>query len=681
MELPVRFHNQTTLFPYLISDLIFSLIFVLFHDRARKRCNGGSYRFNHVRVLDEFWTFGLIRWIEPSGGHGLRNSARYLYPRFLSSWIGIGCRYSPAGGVRNRRPAAMLIPAPSAAPALSSLHSLSSHYFLLPAGGVRPPLRRGDLAIRNGGGPRTFPGGVSKWQWKRMQAKKARQLLKARLARERQLYEMRKRTELRDAVAHLERPWDPDSAADASAVAPNLLSVAAEDQLRALADRFHRPGGVDLWNDRDGPRVFASPATGAASARFFPKNAVHSLQPYALVSDGGEASMPRAHGSAADLLRLGPGDGGAQGVREIANENEGEAYSTSDDEPAVELMERDGTWERVNALEDGDGSIPGYWSSDDGTDVVPSESEDMEDVRPSRVPRAIMLNRNGRNNVATRWEAADTMAAGIDDERGWRGDAFFSDSEQARESHHEQRWQERSSSASTRRHAGEKQNSPNTTGSSHVGQRGRAVAGSFSDSEAIHGGSESKWRPRARDGNRNGTGRWNAPRQEWNSEEVNSNSDSARGSEMEPRWGARNKLNGRENFRGRSKPKYSANTSDGDVPGRRRRANVDEHQSRSNDNGRFRFGGSFAKGLEAPTWKPRRTNRARNSNTDNRDTNLSGRFMRSDEVRQLQENPRSTNREDGRRMKRNGGQQSREGDYSLRPTSELHNSWEGDEIR
>ncbi|PUZ76160.1 hypothetical protein GQ55_1G267700 [Panicum hallii var. hallii] len=570
----------------------------------------------------------------------------------------------------------MLVPAPWAATALSSLHSLSSHYFLLPAhflppGGSRPPLRRGDLAIRNGGGPRTYPGGVSKWQWKRMQAKKARQLLKARLARERQLYEMRKRTELRDAVAHLERPWDPDSAADASAVAPNLLSVAAEDQLRALADRFHRPGGVDLWNDRDGPRVFASPATGATSARFFPKNAVHSVQPYALVGDGGEASAPRARGNAADMLLLGRGGGGAQGVRENATGDE--AYRTGDEEPAVELMERDGTWEPVDDLAAADDSIPGYWSSDDDNDEVPSESVDMGDARSRRVPRATMHRRNGRNNGVTRWEVAGAMAAASDDDRGWSGDAFFSDSERAREGHREQRWQETSSSASTRKRAGGRRHALNTASTSRVGQRGRAGASSFSDSQVIHGGSEPKWRPRTRDGNKNGTGRWNAPRQDRIGEEFNSNSDSSRGVEMKPRWGARNKLNGRENFRGRSKPKYSTNTSDGDALGRHMRANYgDEHQSSSN--GRYRLAGNFAEDLETPTWKTRRINRARNINGDGRDDNVSGRFRRGNNARRLQENPRNINREDGPRMNRNG-QRFRGEDYSLRPTSELHGSW------
>ncbi|CAO2046227.1 unnamed protein product [Urochloa humidicola] len=604
----------------------------------------------------------------------------------------------------------MPIPAPSAAPGLSSLHSLSSHYFLLlpahflPQGGVRPPLRRGDLAIRNGGGPRTFPGGVSKWQWKRMQAKKARQLLKARLARERQLYEMRKRTELRDAVAHLERPWDPYSssaAADAFAVAPNLLSVAADDQLRALADRFHRPGGVDLWNDRDGPRVFASPATGASSARFFPKNAVHSVQPYALVSDGGEASAPRARGNAADLLLLGRGDGGAQGVRENAAETEDEACRTGDDEPAVELMERNGTWEPVNALDDGDDSIAGYWSSDDDSNAVLSKSEDMGDVRPRRVPRATMLRRNGRDNGVARWKAADAMAAGSDDDRGWSGDTFFSDSEQAREGRPKQRWQESSSGASTRKRAGGRRLTLNTAESSRVGQRGRtgSGSGSFSDSEVNHGGSEQQLRPRTRDGNRNGTRSWNAPRQDWIGGEFNSNSGSARSGKMEPRWGGRNKLNGRDNFRGRSKPEYSSATSGRDVPGRHMRANNDgEHQSSNNGHGRYQFGGGFAKeDLEVPAWKPRRMNQARNNNGDGRDNRVNGRFRSNDNAsarnnngdgrdnrvngrfrsndnaRRLQENPRNTNREDERKMNRNGAQRFR--DYSLRPTSDLHTSW------
>ncbi|KAJ8637587.1 hypothetical protein MRB53_011854 [Persea americana] len=133
---------------------------------------------------------------------------------------------------------------------------------------------RNQWTIRMGGGPRTFPGGVSKWQWKRMQAKKAKQLLKARLTRERQLYEMRKRAELQAAVSDLERPWETVSRA------PALFSVKADEQVKVLADRFQRPGGYDLWSDRDGPQIFSSPVDGLPTARFFPKGVVHSIRPY-----------------------------------------------------------------------------------------------------------------------------------------------------------------------------------------------------------------------------------------------------------------------------------------------------------------------------------------------------------------------------------------------------------------
>ncbi|GJT88719.1 hypothetical protein Tco_1070436 [Tanacetum coccineum] len=133
--------------------------------------------------------------------------------------------------------------------------------------------------IRMGGGPRTYPGGVSKWQWKRMQQKKAKQLLRARLARERQIYEMRKRAELTAAVTELERPWEVVEKA------PKLFSVTADEQLKVLADRFQKPGGFDLWSEKDGPQLFET-VEGIPSARFFPKGVVHSIKPYGRISDG-----------------------------------------------------------------------------------------------------------------------------------------------------------------------------------------------------------------------------------------------------------------------------------------------------------------------------------------------------------------------------------------------------------
>ncbi|KAJ8551003.1 hypothetical protein K7X08_000373 [Anisodus acutangulus] len=137
--------------------------------------------------------------------------------------------------------------------------------------------------IRMGGGPRTYPGGVSKWQWKRMQAKKSKQLLKARLARERQIYEMRKRAELKAAVSELERPWEVVEKA------PALFSGSADEHLRVLADRFQKPGGFDMWSDKDGPELFKS-EDGLPSARFFPKGVVHSIRPYGKVENAIDGS-------------------------------------------------------------------------------------------------------------------------------------------------------------------------------------------------------------------------------------------------------------------------------------------------------------------------------------------------------------------------------------------------------
>ncbi|XP_041028144.1 probable DEAD-box ATP-dependent RNA helicase 48 [Juglans microcarpa x Juglans regia] len=159
--------------------------------------------------------------------------------------------------------------------------------------------------IRMGGGPRTYPGGVSKWQWKRMQAKKSKQLLKARLCRERQIYEMRKRAELKAAVSELERPWEVVERA------PNLLSVDADEQVKVLADRFQRPGGFDLWTERDGPQLFNT-VDDLPSARFFPKGVVHSIKPYRR-----NAGFDELNG-VEEGLRSDSGNGGAVGEQKNA---------------------------------------------------------------------------------------------------------------------------------------------------------------------------------------------------------------------------------------------------------------------------------------------------------------------------------------------------------------------------
>ncbi|KAF0932124.1 hypothetical protein E2562_008658 [Oryza meyeriana var. granulata] len=569
---------------------------------------------------------------------------------------------------------------------LSYLHSLSSRSLRIPFPcEARPlaPLRRGDLAIRMGGGPRTYPGGVSKWQWKRMQARKAKQLLKARLARERQLYEMRKRAELRDAVAHLERPWDPDaSASTAAAAAPNLLSVAADDQLKALADRFHRPGGVDLWNDRDGPQVFASPDTGRASARFFPKNAVHSVQPYAVLGGDAESTLA-TRGNADDAMDQ---SDRVQGVRENAAKN---ATGGDHDEPAVEYIERGGVWEPVNNLDDHDDnrSSDRRWNHDN----VTSDLEDMGDV-DFQPKQNRMVGRDRRKGGVSTREATNSEAVGDDDARDQDGSCFSLDPEGTSGYHLGQSWQERNSGSRGKRPAGRRK-ALNTDGSSATG-RDRMVGGnSFSDSEVTRDGFEPKWRARTREGTMNGVGRWkplnegggNVPRKGWMDDEFGSKSDSEKDGKLEPKWRTQNRFNRSENDSSKPELKYSSNTSNRKRPERSIRGNNDDVR-------RDRFVNHFASDLEEPKWKPRRKNRAR-ANNGYREyvDNTNGGFRRSSNgaARLLDVHPLDNNRvssQDGssHRMSRNGGRRLRGDGYSLRPTSELRtaeSSCEGKRIR
>ncbi|GJM87488.1 hypothetical protein PR202_ga03448 [Eleusine coracana subsp. coracana] len=95
-----------------------------------------------------------------------------------------------------------------------------------------------------GGGPRTFPGGLSKWQYKRMHEKLARQKQQGLLRHEKQLYLARLRSEIRASRL----PGAADSAAP-----PVGGPTSSRAHIRALADRFRKPGAEDLWNEDDGP--------------------------------------------------------------------------------------------------------------------------------------------------------------------------------------------------------------------------------------------------------------------------------------------------------------------------------------------------------------------------------------------------------------------------------------------
>ncbi|KAJ4955802.1 hypothetical protein NE237_012585 [Protea cynaroides] len=99
-----------------------------------------------------------------------------------------------------------------------------------------------------GGGPRTFPGGLNKWQWKRMHEKKAKEKEQKLLDQEKQLYRARIRSQIRAKLAG--KSGEPSLESELS---PNYNAMSAKDHVKALADRFMKEGAEDLWNEDDGP--------------------------------------------------------------------------------------------------------------------------------------------------------------------------------------------------------------------------------------------------------------------------------------------------------------------------------------------------------------------------------------------------------------------------------------------
>ncbi|KAF3647117.1 DEAD-box ATP-dependent RNA helicase 48 [Capsicum annuum] len=95
-----------------------------------------------------------------------------------------------------------------------------------------------------GGGRRTFPGGLTKWQWKRLHEKKARDKEKRLLDHEKQIYHARIRSQIRAKLTTA--PEKPE-------YTPNYGPVSPQDHIRSLADRFMKEGAEDLWNEDDGP--------------------------------------------------------------------------------------------------------------------------------------------------------------------------------------------------------------------------------------------------------------------------------------------------------------------------------------------------------------------------------------------------------------------------------------------
>ncbi|XP_010473564.1 PREDICTED: probable DEAD-box ATP-dependent RNA helicase 48 isoform X2 [Camelina sativa] len=105
------------------------------------------------------------------------------------------------------------------------------------------------IVTRNmGGGPRTFPGGLNKWQWKRMHEKKAREKENKLLDQEKQLYEARIRTEIRAKM------WGNQDSGEKTAKSKQSHGpMSPKEHIKTLADRFIKAGAEDLWNEDDGP--------------------------------------------------------------------------------------------------------------------------------------------------------------------------------------------------------------------------------------------------------------------------------------------------------------------------------------------------------------------------------------------------------------------------------------------
>lgn len=96
-----------------------------------------------------------------------------------------------------------------------------------------------------GGGPRTFPGGLNKWQYKRMHEKLAKEKERKLLHQEKQLYQARLRSEIRAKAAGGQSPQSNPSS--------EFGPMSSKDHIKALADRFMKEGAEDLWNEDDGP--------------------------------------------------------------------------------------------------------------------------------------------------------------------------------------------------------------------------------------------------------------------------------------------------------------------------------------------------------------------------------------------------------------------------------------------
>jgi len=141
-----------------------------------------------------------------------------------------------------------------------------------------------------GGGPRSFPGGVNKWQWKRLHEKKAEEKEKRLLDQEKQLFEDRMRSQIRSNLAGQSHPnLNPD---------PNKYNpMSPNEHLKALADRFMKDGAEDLWNENDGSLKPPSDEQTEFVGTYQQPGSIHSpVDLRKLISEGRHVSQNRENG-------------------------------------------------------------------------------------------------------------------------------------------------------------------------------------------------------------------------------------------------------------------------------------------------------------------------------------------------------------------------------------------------
>ncbi|CAI9093995.1 OLC1v1029624C2 [Oldenlandia corymbosa var. corymbosa] len=135
-----------------------------------------------------------------------------------------------------------------------------------------------------GGGARTFPGGLNKWQWKRLHEKKAREKEKRLLDQEKQIYQARVRSQIR---ANLSASQNPSSGLDPAQQSSDFGPVSPQEHIKSLADRFMKEGAEDLWNEDDGPIKASAPHLSSRRVTGEPIDIRKLISEYHNFSDSG----------------------------------------------------------------------------------------------------------------------------------------------------------------------------------------------------------------------------------------------------------------------------------------------------------------------------------------------------------------------------------------------------------